>query len=335
MTCCCSACFADPFLSARIEASGLIGACSTCGCIDVPIIDSSELADYFRPLLTLYVSDPDGLSLHHIVQRDWGIFAVDDDDARADLLSAISLELGVVGERFVAGEEPSKDLAARWEAFSHELKYENRFLPDLAPEVEVFTRFGDYLGTVFEPGKAKFYRARVNEDERQFAVHEMLKPPASIVTNGRANPLGIPYLYVASDPQTAIAEVRGHKGDRVTVVEFDVVAGLGLFDLRAPRSAVSPFSLQDDIGYLPYFEHLGSELSKPITPRRANLDYLPSQYLCEVIRKGGHHGILYRSSIADGFNCVVFADERLVAGAMHEYTIVETRCEADYLRALP
>jgi len=175
----------------------------------------------------------------------------------------------------------------------------------------------------------KLYRARISPDDRQFAVHELLKPPASVVTNGRANPLGIPYLYVASDPGTAVAEVRGHKGDRVTVVEFSVVAGLALYDLRSPRSAVSPFSLQDDIGYLPYFELLGSELARPITPRRANLDYLPSQYLCEVIRKCGHHGILYRSSIAGGYNCVVFADERLEAGPIHEREIVETTCRSE------
>jgi len=335
---CCHACFLDPFLADRIQTLGAIDTCDSCGLTDVPTLDRARLADYFEPLMALYVPNLEGEPAHRLLQRDWNLFASDNECAQAELLQEILSELGVTAELFSVGYEPAKDLSAQWEAFSAELKYTNRFLPDSAPEADIFAAFGQHLGSIFTPSQGKLFRARISEDGHQFVASELLKPPADVVTNGRANPLGIPYLYVASDPETAIAEVRGHKGDRVTVIEFDIAGDLDLFDLRAPRSTVSPFRQLDDVAFihehLPFFELLGRELSRPVTPRKANLDYLPSQYLCEVIKKAGHHGILYRSSIAAGFNCVVFADERLTVGPMHEFEITEMNYRAEYVRAL-
>lgn len=146
----------------------------------------------------------------------------------------------------------------------------------------------------------------------------MGKPPAKISTAGRANPIGIPYLYTASNPETAISEIRPHKGDKVTIATFEVIKSLKFADLRNPRQTISPFSLSEDglnqlFLDLNYLCHLGEELSKPILPREAHLEYLSSQYLCELIKDCGFDGVVYKSSVGSGDNFAIFYDEKLIA----------------------
>ena len=60
-----------------------------------------------------------------------------------------------------------------------------------------------------------------------------------------------------------------------------------------------------------YLCRLGEELSSPVLPREAELEYLPSQYLCEFIKHRGFDGVLYKSAVAKGYNMSVFSDEKL------------------------
>ena len=102
---------------------------------------------------------------------------------------------------------------------------------------------------------------------------------------------------------------------------------MALFDLRDPKNTISPFEWLDEIefvyNHMPYLALLGDELAKPVIPSKANLDYLSSQYLCEMIKKIGFHGIIYKSSISDGHNFVIFTDSRLKPGSMNQYRITE------------
>ena len=79
---------------------------------------------------------------------------------------------------------------------------------------------------------------------------------------------------------------------------------------------------------MPFLTLLGNELSKPIIPREANLEYLPSQYLCELLKNIGFHGIIYKSSVSDGDNYVIFADEKLEVVKTSQHKIVATSIES-------
>jgi CspA family cold shock protein len=57
---------------------------------------------------------------------------------------------------------------------------------------------------------------------------------------------------------------------------------------------------------------LGEELTKPVFPHKAHLEYLPSQYLCEFIKSLGYDGVLYKSSLGDGDNYAIFDDSKLI-----------------------
>jgi hypothetical protein len=125
-----------------------------------------------------------------------------------------------------------------------------------------------------------------------------------------------------------VAEIRPHTGEKACVAEFTVPAGLKLVDLRSPRHIVSPFVLtvEDEIGLLrsdiAFLERLGEELTRPVVPQGALFDYVPSQYLCEFIKKCGYAGVLYRSSVSEGINLALFDPALATAKAVTQYDIV-------------
>ena len=160
----------------------------------------------------------------------------------------------------------------------------------------------------------------------------MNAPPKHLASHGRANPAGIPYLYLGSIPETATAEIRPHTGELACVANF-TIPEIRAVDLRNPRKLVSPFILSDasQIGQLradlPFLERLGEELTRPVLPQRAAIDYIPSQYLCEFIKKKGFDGVIYRSSVSDGINLALFDPAKAVGGAVALYNVVKVSVE--------
>jgi hypothetical protein len=312
------------------------GKCSFCKAGNVTLIQPEALTDYFDSLLEIYKEDTSGLPLNQLIQNDWAIFSFLKASQQQKLLKTIIQNPNLPNLKFVPKYSQDVDIIKQWHLFTEELKHKNRFIPERAPEKEDFEKFGSLLGKIIKKEKQKFYRARVNLEDKPFKLKEMKKPPATKVLNGRANPLGISYLYVASTAETAIAEIRGHKGEAVTVLEFSNKKNLELFDLREPKNTISPFEWIDEIEFIythmPYLTLLGNELSKPVIPSKANLEYLSSQYLCEMIKLIGYHGIIYKSSIADGDNYVIFADSRLSPGLMEQYQITEMKFSTKLLK---
>jgi hypothetical protein len=77
-----------------------------------------------------------------------------------------------------------------------------------------------------------------------------------------------------------------------------------------------PFSIGEDIlGISSSETHilLFGERTFPTNRRGENeLDYLPSQYLCEFIKSIGFDGVEYRSSLYEGgFNIALFDDNKV------------------------
>ena len=119
------------------------------------------------------------------------------------------------------------------------------------------------------------------------------------------------------------------------MAEFEIINRLELADLRDPRSTISPFELsgENDLEMIykniPFLSLLGNELSKPIIPRDANLEYLSSQYLCELLKQIGFHGIIYRSSVSEGNNYVIFNDEKLRPVRTFQYRITDIKTSSE------
>jgi len=331
---CCPNCFSDNFLQKHIRAiSNKKGKCSFCKTDNVTLIKPEELLRRFEPLLDLYEKDGNGATLNTLIQNDWNVFAITANQTQQKLLKAISRNSDLFKFKYKPVFLQEQKNVEQWEIFREELKHRNRFFPKNALDKSHLEPFAKFIDVILEKGSQSFYRARINTSDKPFKISKMGKPPKNLVLNGRANPIGITYLYASSSIDTAISEVRGHKGEVVTVAEFQMKSNLELADLREPKSTISPFELNEDLELIyknmPFLTLLGNELSKPIIPREANLEYLPSQYLCELLKDIGFNGIIYKSSISDGNNYVIFDDKRLKAVSTYQYQIVDVTTKSE------
>lgn len=332
---CCSNCFNDEFLSKQIkDLSKQHGDCDYCKTKNIETINPIELSDYFQPLIDLYNVSDEGKFLVDLLKKDWVLFLKLEIDLANQLIEDI---LETKFDNLYIQKKNDESGILNWQEFKNELKHINRYFPIKAPSHEHLRWLFDNLILPNYRVPNYLYRARINEDENPVTIDYMGKPPAKISTAGRANPIGIPYLYTASNISTAIAEIRPHKGDSVTVAKFDILEPLKLADLRNPRQSISPFTLKDEDELnqiyldLDYLCHLGEELSKPILPREAHLEYLSSQYLCELIKHCGFDGVVYKSSVGDGDNFAIFYDEKLKASEVECYQVNNVNFDFDII----
>ncbi len=315
---CCPNCFNDQFLKDQIKIlSKVHNNCSFCDSENVPCINPYKLNEYFSSIIYLYAEteDSEGRNIEQLLEEDWLLFGNLSNSKRSDLLCVILDDDSFHSNKFKRIISSDLEQIKRWDDFRNELKHENRYFPQKSPLMDHLKNLFEYL--IYKIKKdTDIYRARINSDTEIFHLEEMGKPPNKKVGNGRANPVGISYFYAASDEETAIAEIRPYIGNSVTVAKFKITEQAIMVDLRNPRETISPFMIDEDdllnlykdIGYL---NRLGDELSKPIIPKEANLEYLPSQYLCEMIKLFNYDGVIYKSSVAKGYNLAFFNDDKL------------------------
>jgi RES domain len=215
------------------------------------------------------------------------------------------------------------------------LMYRNRFFPDANINLDRLESLLEFLKLDEGELPEQWFRARIQVGDNPYGVDDMGAPPKKAASHGRANPAGIPYLYLGSNPTTAVSEIRPHTGEIAWILDFTIPADLKLVDLRQPRKTVSPFLLEDAEevremrGDIPFLERLGDELTRPVVPQAAAIEYTPSQYVCEFIKKCGYDGVVYRSSVvADGINLALFDPERATKGTVSQYRVNRVLVEA-------
>jgi len=326
---CCPECFDDRGLRKNIipSLSSNRGNCGFCGTSGVVLVEPRKLADVFEMLISIYEPDPEGKTLVEWMKEDWQLFSHDFMDVAhaKELLSEILDDGDIVRKTFSPSATYKSEGLVRWETLRDELMYKNRYFLDVKLDTDRLVELLDHLPADDMP--ERWYRARIQTDDTAYPIEKMGAPPKHLATHGRANPTGIPYLYLGSLPETAAAEVRPHTGEVACVADFTVSATLKAVDLRNPRKLVSPFLLADAsaIGQLradiTFLERLGEELTRPVLPRSAAIDYIPSQYLCEFIKKSGKDGVIYRSSVSAGMNIALFDPAKAVGGKVSLYNI--------------
>ncbi len=336
---CCAECFGDRGLRRSIipSRSAVIGRCSYCESDGVSVIEPKELTEYFELLVSAYRPDGSGKLLIHWFREDWALFQHPRmDDSRAkDLLSEILDDGEITRQTFVPANDPTADRLSEWENLRDELMYHNRYFPEKTIDLDRLEALLSPLTLDADELPTTWYRARIRPGDVPYTVDQMGAPPKRIASHGRANPAGIPYLYLGSAQDTAISEIRPHTGEIACVADFTTPTTLKLVDLRTPRKMVSPFVLADadDIGSmrndLPFLERLGNELTRPVIPQSAAIDYTPSQYLCEFIKKCGYQGVIYRSSVSTGMNLALFDPSLATCGKVAQYRVVRVAVEIE------
>ena len=335
---CCAGCFGDRGLRKSIIPlrSTEVGRCSYCDSEHVAILAPAQLSEYFQLLVSAYRPDAEGKILVQWFREDWGMFESNRmDDSRAkDLLAEILDDGGIVRQTYLPVDASGADRLGEWQKLRDELMYQNRFFPDVNIDLERLELLLSHLSLDADEVPGLWYRARIQIGDEPFRVADMGAPPRRVASHGRANPAGIPYLYLGSTQTASIAEIRPHTGEFACVADFRTPPELKLVDLRRPRKTVSPFLLVDaqDIGRmrndLPFLERLGDELTRPVVPQAAAIEYTPSQYLCEFIKKCDYDGVIYRSSVSEGINLALFNPARAQSGTVVRYRVLRVSVDA-------
>ena len=229
----------------------------------------------------------------------------------------------------------SVDPLSEWQQLREELMYQNRFFPVSNIDLEHLEENLFWLELDSDEITTSWYRARIQIGDTPFDASQMGAPPRAYASYGRANPAGIPYLYLGSTEKTAIHEIRPHTGGVVCVAQFETSNRLKLVDLRNPKKTVSPLEFENAAAIsrmrndLPFLIRLGDDLTRPVLPEAAAIDYTPSQYLCEFIKRCGYDGVVYRSSVSDGINLALFDPSLAEAGAVTQYRVTNISVDVE------
>lgn len=137
---------------------------------------------------------------------------------------------------------------------------------------------------------------------------ERMTPLPEKAREGRANPKGIPCLYVATEQLTAMSEVRPHVGSYISLAEFVTERDLQVVDLTGPPGAIFENDVPEELALERIaWADLNDAFSYPVSPTDDVADYAPTQIVAEVFRLAGYDGILYKSSVCDvGVNAALF-----------------------------
>lgn len=341
---CCAKCFQDPFLQRLITKSGTTGSCDFCAARRVKVLPASELRDTFLPLLSLYSpaevgvhtwpEDDDitgvGDSLDQLIEDDWQIWSPDFPCEKwLDMLKEVfgpaydrkGIACGPDLDQLWTGHAPvyERSFSDYWYEFCEHIQHRRRFLlgeDDGEPPTAVGLLI-DALPLAVNPLRkgTLLYRARMGGVSGDFnrpgpyPPEKMGAPPAGENHPGRANPPGISYLYTASDPYTAVAEIRPWADSCVTVAELSVQKSIKITDLVDVPYLKTPFGHEDlraEVDCRDILRNLGKALSRPVAPDAHDVDYIPTQYLAEMVLSHGYDGIRYPSALGTGSNVVLF-----------------------------
>jgi len=213
-----------------------------------------------------------------------------------------------------------------WESylnFARKTKYECRY--DFDKSVQ------EFLKTVLATSKSRYqrfpkggclWRAQLGNDWMSIVQEnehicdeaipfsqERMKPIPNMAKEGRANPKGIPYLYGATDKDTAMAEVNpSGLGSKISVGPFKIIKditlvncseghGKNLFCFGEPTAEI-----KEEV----VWSHIDRAFSNPVTPNDCVADYIPTQIIAERFKKNGLDGIVYKSNLGKGHNIVLF-----------------------------
>ena len=217
------------------------------------------------------------------------------------------------------------------ENMMHNFRFNLNYIPKINFDVDELLSYEIFNKISWRYKKGRIlYRARIkNKNVDKYTRSEMLIPPNNIKSAGRANPLGINYLYTADKVETTIAEVRAWKNCTVSIAKLELKKDLILIDLSIldiPDSLFQKYPYEDlsimkRVQYWELEELLYETLSNPVDPRESDIEYVFTQFICEKIKGLGYDGISFKSSLSDGLNVVLFSDSYVRLKSIDDYTV--------------
>ena len=326
----CKDCFLDEELRSEINANAVIdGICDVCG-KQSKIMDFSEFYGFFTTLLELYSPTANSnKTIVDIIQDEWHFFK--DKDIAMVLLADV-IGANNPGYSITDFVDYTDDICIRiavWDRLKISVKEKSRFFTNM----DEFAQY-NYLtaGKSLHVGQ-KLYRSRITPvGQKKIKCDKMGCPPKELATAGRANPIGIPYLYLSDSAKTTYFEVRAVYLDKLSVGTFRIERELELVDFIYDVNLFLAYndgttSLKEIVIKKKIIDAISEDLSKPLRRYDSELEYVPTQLICEYCKRiVGADGISFESSLhKGGRNYVLFDDSsaKCVRVDSHEITKID------------
>lgn len=304
----CAKCFANDEIQADISNSTTTNTCDVCH-ERTKVKDLCEYEDFFSELLDLFVKSDDGKNIVDLIQNEWNIFT--NNHIAATILAEV-LKVHKVNYNLNDAVDYANEIFDRvsvWKRLKDSVKHQSRFFTNI-------DEFDHYHYLVAGDGLNKddvLYRSRIMSDGEPFDCKEMGCPPKEQAKSGRANPIGIPYLYLSDSAKTTYYEVRSLYLDRLSVGKFRILRDLKLVDFTYKIDIYAKYtdsymSLKEIVIQKKIIEAISKDLSKPLRRFDSELEYVPTQMICEYCKNIVHaDGISFESSLyKNGKNYVLF-----------------------------
>ncbi|MBD9400974.1 RES family NAD+ phosphorylase [Comamonas sp. CMM02] len=369
----CEYCVADNELRLELQERGnVIDVCPIChhkGGRALPASDT-RIKRTFRALIRLNFSEWDynhhiggDISLEMLIFKSNAIFNLDESASLSEFEETfltmeetgwypeseddISLGGGYWDGGILEGLRDSRDATVE-NVVSDALK-RNWF--EMEPSAKALIQsLRDDLSYVI-PAGTEYFRARVGVQSRlkrkriylqdgqdfrylPYTGKNIDKPPVSVATEGRFNRARVSILYLASDTQTAVAELRPHPGHLISTAKFRLKRDLRVanFAKHDIRNFLSDRRLED----LRKILSIADVLNVPVQPEHRAL-YAITQLFSDAIRVDGFEGLTFKSSVGAGTNLSCFASDafEMVAGGEGVQEVVSLEYRLAEMPVLP
>lgn len=349
----CADCVEDTYLKSVIDANLADTTCSYCGRTNTVDIAApvEALIQSIASTVGYHFNDPTDAG----VPWDEGAFAIESQSTE-DVLLSLPLEchddlFQDIADAFMndgwvraAGGHWSSShehevLGDSWSSFVSAVRHETRFHFHLAPVaastgpqefapgsvLPTIGRLIDALRLVRRVEASRpLYRVRLRakDDTWQPVAEQLGAPPVDRAPAGRMNPAGIPYLYVALDVATCLAETVSSPPVEAVIATFSATRELTVIDLTElpPLPSVFDEHCRGEREGLLFLHSFVEEISQPVTKDGSeHVDYVPSQvvseYFAQVFEPSGQEngidGLMYPSAVRPGGkNLVLFPTKR-------------------------
>lgn len=295
--------------------------------------------DFFQELIDNFEKSENGEPLRSKVQANWSFFS--SQKTASEILNKVLPEINteiISSDNLVEYSTEITDNYTHWETVKEELKWTKRFF--INTEYLEDLGWDGFFNTQYELTPSdKLFRARVHHASDQPAIHinNMLSPPRENTLGGRANPMGIPYLYLSDNEETVLYEVRASYLDELSIGTFQLkpdFESLRIVDFTEDTSLFQPRMVRETIKARLLRDRISIDLSKPMRRYDSEIEYIPTQFICEFIKVyTGAVGIRFRSSLhPEGKNIVLFEDNKVDCVSVKKIKIASLRLKAIELK---
>ena len=332
----CHDCVSDYALTSFIKANGKIQTCSYCKkrkkCIPLeelmaPIMDGIRFM-YSRAIDELPVDEGEFVgntyTTEDILSVVSGIIGPSFEEIIDDIISIIGNEIWCDANPFDEAEDEIE--FDQWQKFCTLVKEKMRYVFFEAKNDDAFgaspivildfiSACINHIGLKTKIDKAtKMYRCRMSKDEKYYStITDFCPPPSEKTPAGRMNAQGIPVLYLALDPDTAIMEVDTPDRQFASIASYRVEDSISVLDLTKLETIKIPSIFDCEgrpkISTIRFLKRFNEQISQK--PSIEQIDYVPTQIVTEYFRflcrdkKSQFQGILYNSSKNKGGKCLV------------------------------